>query len=248
MIATNVVADVPVEVASSSRRSRSSSGRPKRCRTGHESTSVVRLHYTVAHSEHFAHAACPRIPPTTETAGSPQTERRHPALPGIETADSDPSGHCITLGVARLTSPGRRDQLPPTTSDTMEARGCGARMGARPTSAPAGSAPPAAEWTRVTVRDSSGRSGATAGEPLGQLRLARAGRTDHQEMVWARSRDLDGAPTERLAAHVGEVWYRAGVFLGRSRRHRIPPPLQPGGAAPIARSCSANPPRRDADH
>ena len=59
--------------------------------------------------------------------------------------------------VARLTSPGRSDQLPPPTRETMEAWWCGARKGGRSSSSPSGRAQPAAEWIRVTVRASSGR-------------------------------------------------------------------------------------------
>ncbi len=61
--------------------------------------------------------------------------------------------------VARLTSPGRSDQLPPPTRETMEAWWCGARKGGRSKSSPSGRAQPAAEWMRATVRASADVSG-----------------------------------------------------------------------------------------
>ena len=71
-------------------------------------------------------------------------------------------GHCVTLGVARLTSPGRCDQLPPPTRETMEAWWCGARKGGRSVSSPSGNAQPADEWMRVTVSTSAGVSGGSS--------------------------------------------------------------------------------------
>ncbi len=68
----------------------------------------------------------------------------------------------MTLGVARLTSPGRRDQLPPPTRETTEDWWCGARKGGRSSRTPPGSGQPAAEWMRVTVRASSALSGGSS--------------------------------------------------------------------------------------
>ena len=68
-----------------------------------------------------------------------------------------------------------------------------------------------------------GERGQDAAEPLGQHRLARAGRTDEQQVVPARCRDLQRPPRHLLAAHVAEVGRgcgcaRGGAWNGGDRR------------------------------
>ena len=94
-------------------------------------------------------------PMTTSSSGWRSASR-------AATGNSPSSSRKRTPWVARLTSPGRSDQLPPPTSETMEAWWCGARNGGRSNRAPSGSVQPAAEWTRVTVRASSGVSDGAA--------------------------------------------------------------------------------------
>ena len=57
--------------------------------------------------------------------------------------------------------------------------------------------------------------GEETGEALGQHRLARAGRTDHQQVVTSGGSHLDRGASQRVAPHVGEVGRRG---LGRLER------------------------------
>ena len=93
-------------------------------------------------------------------------------------------------------------------------------------SAPSGRAQPAAEWVRVTVRASSGVSGGRSPtSALGQHGLSRSGRPDHQEVVAARRRDLDGPATDGLATDVRHV--RRGRRAAGRRRGGSGGPVRP---------------------
>ncbi len=99
----------------------------------------------------------------------------------------------------------------------MEARVVRGPDGARPASAPGGSAQPAAEWTRVTVRASSGLSGGKRpGSRSASIVLPEPGGPMMSRLVRAGGGHLEGAPAEGLAALVGEIVDRPGVDLGRA--------------------------------
>ena len=59
-----------------------------------------------------------------------------------------------------------------------------------------------------------------AHQALGQHGLARAGRSDHQEVVAPGRRNLNGPTTEGLAPHVGQVGGAVGAVGGCWRRRR----------------------------
>ena len=82
-------------------------------------------------------------------------------------------------------------------------------------SPPVGSGCPAAEWMQVVSSAWLGsRSGSNPASRAGQHRLARARRTDEQQMVPARGGDLEREPGGGLAPHVGKVGARR-----RRRQH-----------------------------
>ena len=116
-----------------------------------------------------------------------------------------------------LTSPGRRDQLPPPTRETMDAWWCGARTGlVRATlrrAMPAG--------RRVNAGDRECLGGRQRWEypdhALSEHRLARPWRPDHEEVVATGRGDLTARrPTAwRPASQIG--WGGGGVGSGRWR-------------------------------
>ena len=95
----------------------------------------------------------------------------------------------------------------------MEAWWWGARNGGRSSSSPsgeraAGGGVDAGHRERLGGRQRREQ----ADQAFGQHRLARTGRTDHEQVVTSRRGDFHGASSERLTAHVGQV--------GRLRRRR----------------------------
>ena len=71
---------------------------------------------------------------------------------------------------------------------------------------------------RQRVGPAEGRQ--DAGQALRQHRLARAGRSDQQQMVAACRGDLQGLPGYGLPAHVGQIGRRWGVVADRTGRAR----------------------------
>ena len=128
----------------------------------------------------------------------------------------------------RLISPGRSVADPPPISPTVEVVWCGARNGGVEIRPPGGIASPAAEWTIVTASDSVAvERRKQAGQSLGEHRLARSGRADHQQVVPAGGGDLQCPTGDRLAADVGEVgrgrWVARRAADGGSSGHGASP-------------------------
>ena len=101
------------------------------------------------------------VPPARLTRMTPSSSGWRNAS-SAATGNSPSSSRNRMPWVAKLISPGRSDQLPPPTSETMEAWWCGARNGGRSNRAPSGRAQPAAECMRVTVSASSEVSGGSS--------------------------------------------------------------------------------------
>ena len=143
--------------------------------------------------------------------------------------------------VARLTSPGRRDQLPPPTRETTEAWWCGARKGGRSSSVSSGRAQPAAEWIRVTVSASSRVSGGSnptrrsasmvLPDPGGPImrrwwRPAAATSMARRPRAWPRTSERSGGVGALAAAAAGGgvVGQRASPRRTRTRSASVAAP------------------------
>ena len=134
------------------------------------------------------------------------------ARPGRDRANSGSSSRKRTPRCARVTSPGRGCAPPPT-------RPCGRdrvvrcaerALGGQPGPAEPGDALDLGDLERLVEC----RRREDAGQPPGQHGLADAGRPDHQEVVTAGRRDLEGALGVVLAADIREV----RDTVGRRRR------------------------------
>ena len=162
------------------------------------------------------------VPPARLTRMTPSSSGWRSAS-SAATGNSPSSSRNRTPLVARLTSPGRRDQLPPPTRDTMEAWWCGARNGGRSTNSPI---PNRTAGRRVDPghreRLGSGQRRQQPDQAFSQHRLARTGWSDHQEVVTPRRRDFHGASPERLTPHVGQVGRVRGVAGLRHGRDARP--------------------------
>ena len=121
----------------------------------------------------------------------------------------------------------RRRARPPKRRDA--ASGTGAGEEAAPGGKPARDAPDAGHLEALFARERRQE----AGQSPREHRLAGARRARHQEVVAARGGDLEGAPRDGLAPHVGEVGLGAGggggTAEGTTSREDLP---RAGGRSP----------------
>ena len=132
---------------------------------------------------------------------------------------------------AREIAPGRTTPEPPPATAAIEALWCGATNGGVRSSSTTSPTCPVSErmaWVSRACSRLSGRQ--HRDQPLGEHRLADAGRPGHQQVVPSGGRQLEGQPRLRLPDDVGEV--------GAGPRP-APAPTGGGGAGGSGVPCSA---------